>query len=574
MRDSDGSERRRARAAATALRVLGGAQLASTGAYLLLRGPPRLIEGIALAVGNVYPFVCAAWARRPGAYTAATRTALGLAIGVTTTLALATGCLRSPFALILITIPSADFSASGPRGVVALGGFALLAALLVAAVDGLGWLDALALPAEVQAPATAAFLLHCIVVMAAVNLSVARARARATHDLAAARDAALGASQAKSAFLAMMSHELRTPLTGIAGLLELLAASPLEGETRRHVDAARASARALRAILDDILDLSKIEAGRLEIALAPGRPSEVLRAVADLFAVAARDRGIDLRVDIDPRCEEYAMIDAARLRQIISNLVGNAVKFTDRGHVGLSARVEPGDPPRLVIVVVDSGIGIPPERVAELFQPFVQVHGPRRAAGGTGLGLAISRRLVEMMGGTIAVSSAAGVGSTFTVDAPLTPAQAPAQAPVSVRLGAIKPGGVEPLRVLVAEDSPIVRMVLDGLLRRLGHPPVFAEDGQQAVERAKAERFDLILMDMQMPVLDGLEATRAIRELPPPNGRARIAGLSADAFAESRALAIEAGCDDYLLKPIELEALSEALATAIRLRDQQRRAAQ
>lgn len=553
-----------------ALTVLGVAQVISTSAYLLVRGTPAAVEGSALLVGNLYPFACAWWAQRPGGYLAGTRTALAFAVAVTVTLALTTGGLSSPFMPILITIPSADYSASGPRGVLALGCVAVVAALAVALVDTFGWVDHAALPAEVVLPSAAIFLVHCVLVMVAVNLGLARARARATRELAAARDAALSASHAKSAFLAMMSHELRTPLTGISGMLDILVASASERETLRRLEVARTSTRALRTILDDVLDLSKIEAGRLELNLSPGRPADIVRAVADLFAVTARERGIDLRVDIDPRCEGMGMLDAARLRQVVSNLVGNAIKFTDSGQVSVKARVEPGKPGRLLIAVKDSGIGIPANRIPELFRPFVQVHEATRAAGGTGLGLAITRSLVEKMGGTVAVSSAVGVGSTLTVDVPLPGFEADPRSIASPQPLVAAPGSEVPLRILVAEDSPIVRSVIEGLLELLGHRAQFAENGMQAVECAKSGLFDLILMDMKMPVLDGLVATRMIRGLPPPHGRARIIGLSADAFAENRDHALAVGCDDYLLKPIDLDALRDALATAMRAREQRR----
>ena len=549
---------RRGRAAATALRVLGTAQVVSSAAYLLVRGAPSAAEAAVLALGDLYPFLCAALCLRPGGYTLGTRLAAGLAVTVTTGLCLLTGGLGSPFLPILVTVPSADFSVGGQRGVWALGALALAACGVLIGFEALGWVRHLALPDSVRATATAIFVIHCIVVMLAVNLGVALARTRATRELAAARDAAEAASRAKSSFLAMMSHEVRTPLTGIRGTLDLLAETQ-DAQSRELVEVARSSAAALRRLLDDILEFSKLEAGGVAIARTTCSPGALLREVAALFATEAKGRGLALATEVDASCDPPASLDALRLRQVVSNLISNALKFTREGGVTLRAAARGG---RLEVSVEDTGIGIPAARLGELFQPFVQVHAPGRGESGTGLGLVICRRVVEAMGGTIDVKSSAGAGSTFSFVVPLAAAAA-AGVDAGAR-SAPRPAQVEALRVLVAEDTPGIRRVLEAILRRRGHSVALAGDGRDAIARASAEDFDLVLMDMQMPECDGLAATRAIRALGSPRGEVRIVALSADAFAERQAEARAAGCDDYLTKPIDFEALAAVLAATPR----------
>ncbi len=364
-------------------------------------------------------------------------------------------------------------------------------------------------------------------------------------------------SRAKSEFLAMMSHEIRTPINGILGLTHLLLDRPLEAEARDETETIRSSTETLLTILNDILDFSKLEAGRLEVAATDTDLPRLVRGVVELMHARAAEKGVSLAVAVEPETPRWVRVDPMRLRQVLLNLVSNAIKFTERGAVVVAVGAG-GD--RLLFRVDDTGIGIAPETLPKLFSEFVQGDATTaRRFGGTGLGLAICKRLVGLMGGAMTVESEPGHGSSFRFDLPLVTGAAPeavatGQSPVS---GA--------LRILVAEDNPVNQKVASGLLRRRGHEVAVAGDGIQAVERLRAERFDLVLMDMQMPGVDGIEATRRIRALPPPVGRTPILAMTANAFREDIERCLAAGMDGHVAKPIDPKLLDAALVRYGRL---------
>ena len=408
-------------------------------------------------------------------------------------------------------------------------------------------------------------------------------RKRTEQDLQRARDAAQAASRAKSEFVANISHEVRTPLNGVLGMTELLLATSLTGEQRQYLGLVRTSAESLLRVISQVLDFSKIEAGRVEL-----RPQSFeLQAWMDTAlapqALAARQKGLEFAVRITPDVPEIVVGDPDRLSQVLLNLVGNAVKFTSAGTVLVEvSREAPRDgagPRRLQIAVRDTGIGIDSEKHARIFDAFTQGDGATsRKYGGTGLGLAITASLVQRMGGDLKVASTAGRGSTFTLLLPL-PAGARVDLPDGgeasslSRLLGLGPArqasgpATRPLDVLLVEDNAVNQRVAQEILTRRGHRVVLADNGVQALERFRAEPFDLILMDVQMPAMNGLDATRAIRDLERASGhRTPIMAMTAHAMAGDREKCIEAGMDEYLTKPIRAEIL---IAQAERLVMQQ-----
>jgi CheY-like chemotaxis protein len=379
--------------------------------------------------------------------------------------------------------------------------------------------------------------------------------------LAEARRAAEAASQAKSQFLATMSHELRTPMNGVIGMIDLLNEDPASPDRVRWLRLLKQSAEAMMQLLGDILDLSKIEADRLILERVPFEPRTVGEDVIRLFAVAAAAKGLRLEFDwpADAR-REWLIGDPIRLRQVLVNLVGNAVKFTDRGVVSLRLEASEATPQggvRLRLSVSDTGPGIAPEHFDRLFKPFSQADSSTsRRFGGTGLGLVISRRLVEAMGGAIDVESAAGRGARFWFDVVLEDGAEAVDRQASEPQSA---GPARRLRLLVAEDNEINRRVIAALLKLAGHQVTFVESGRLAVAAAGADAWDAILMDMRMPEMDGATATRAIRLLPPPRNAVPIIGVTADALANQRAAHMDAGLDAYLTKPIQKAELERIL---------------
>lgn len=386
--------------------------------------------------------------------------------------------------------------------------------------------------------------------------------AERTTEMQLALARAEASTRAKGEFLAMMSHEIRTPMNGILGTAQLLELTQLTAEQRSFVGIIRSSGDALLVLINDILDFSKIEAGKLELEDRSFQLETTLVRTAELYRPVAERKGLALKVQLAPDLPAHVSGDRTRLRQVVSNLLANAIKFTDQGHVELLARLARSDEQgiRIEIAVRDTGIGIPQARRERLFQVFSQVDSSTtRKYGGTGLGLAICERLCKAMGGGIRVDSTPGQGSAFVFDVLLghgdgtldtVPGHLPA-APATER---------QSLRVLVVDDDQINRTMAVAMLEKLGIRGESAKDGVDAVEKVAAKDYDIVLMDMQMPDMDGVEATQVIRSLPLPH-QPYIIALTANAFASDRERCLQAGMNDFLAKPFRMDALRTLLTT-------------
>ena len=379
------------------------------------------------------------------------------------------------------------------------------------------------------------------------------------EELQRARSGAEAATRAKSEFLANMSHEIRTPLNGVLGLSALLNEKSLPDDTHSMVRLIRASGETLAKILDDVLDFSKIECGKLELEQAPFSLRESLEWGVDLFRMKATEKHLALRLTVDSGVPARLTGDATRIRQILANLISNAIKFTEEGSIEIKAGLAPEGAPdgkcRIRVEVCDTGIGIPAEKLDRLFRSFGQVDASTsRRFGGTGLGLVICRRLVEMMGGAIGVESRAGEGSVFAFDfvagIPAATEPAPARG---------QDTKLAQMRILVAEDNPVNQVVINRMLQRLGCNADLVSDGLDVLRQVQATPYDLVLMDIQMPGIDGLEAARRIRTLSAAHSRIPIVALTASATVDDRGACVAAGMNDYLTKPLDLDALRKVL---------------
>jgi signal transduction histidine kinase/ActR/RegA family two-component response regulator len=373
-----------------------------------------------------------------------------------------------------------------------------------------------------------------------------------SETLSAARDAAEAANRAKSQFLANMSHEIRTPLNGVIGVAQALADTPLNARQTEMLELIQSSGSTLRTLLSDILDLARVESGRMSLREEPVALARAVREAADLYEANARDKGLQFYVDIAPDADIWVLADVVRLKQILTNLVSNAVKFTEAGFVSLRVSRSPeGDPsPTLRFSVEDTGLGFDAATRSRLFARFEQADGSiTRRYGGTGLGLAICRQLADMMGGSLDCESEPGGGSAFFLTVPLKPAEPPTEAKAEPETA--KAQSLQHLSILVADDHPVNRRVVELILESLDVDITTAEDGLQALAAYGTKTFDLILMDMQMPEMDGLAATAAIRGMERREGRARtpIVMLTANALPEHVEAAQAAGADRHLAKP-------------------------
>jgi PAS domain S-box-containing protein len=397
-------------------------------------------------------------------------------------------------------------------------------------------------------------------------------RKRAEFELASSRDQALAASRAKSEFLSSMSHEIRTPMNAILGMADLMWESELSSEQRRYLDTVINNGNALLELINSILDLAKVESGRLSLETVDFDLRDLLGKVTDTLAVRADENAVELAVHIDQDVPSALVGDPLRLRQVLTNLVGNAIKFTERGAIVIRVRHDPhaNGAGGLLISVTDSGIGIPPDKLSGLFKPFSQADSSiTRKYGGTGLGLAIVDRLVRLMGGEVRVESEPGHGSTFSFTAQFqvsaTPAEAHRDAPAPAPARAI--GGPDaivhrPLRILLADDSADNRLLIRAYLRKTPYHLDEVEDGQKAIEQVFNGGYDLVLMDIQMPVMDGYTAVEKIREWEARTNRVHtpIIALTASALDEAVRHTREVGFDMHVSKPVKRATLLDAIA--------------
>jgi signal transduction histidine kinase/CheY-like chemotaxis protein len=456
---------------------------------------------------------------------------------------------------------------------------AMLAALPFAAISAsyLARLPLLVFRPDGTALAVATVLITFLLAFSALQWCfalIAFRAARLNRRLQAERLRAEEASRLKSQFLANMSHEIRTPLNGVLGMAQVLHRQIPEPAQREMVETIQHSGETLLSILNDILDLSKIEAGRMELEVAAFRPADILERIARLYRLRAEERGLTLMLDLGPGLDAARMGDAHRIIQVLNNLLGNAIKFTERGSVRLTAAFLPGPDGPLRLVVEDTGIGMTPEQAARIFDEFVQADADiTRRFGGTGLGMSIARRLVGLMGGTLALDSTPGRGTRVQLDLPLAPAPQADRAPTASGPAqpAVAAGALAGLRLLLAEDNRTNQRVVQAFLRDSGAELRIVENGRLAVaalaeaEAAGAPGFDLLMFDVSMPELDGPSALREIR------ARCAAAGHTAppaialtDVMAHQIADYRAAGFRDHLPKPLRRDALLAMIASVAR----------
>ncbi|MBF0562521.1 MAG: response regulator [Alphaproteobacteria bacterium] len=450
---------------------------------------------------------------------------------------------------------------------------ALVSLIAVGSVPDVMWLAAFVCPLVV-ASAELAVLIAVIGHLRRKNRRLSEAEATLTRDILArqshesalqqAKQAAEDANAAKSRFLAVMSHEIRTPITSVLGMADLLYRTSLTGEQTGYLNILRSSTKTLLTILNDILDISKIEAGKVEIEVTNFNLKEAIGEVVELWRQNASAKGLKLELAVSGDVPAVVVGDPTRVKQVLFNLLSNSIKFTEQGSLNIRVLIKQEiDRSRVILIEVeDTGIGIARDQINQLFTAFSQAdQTTTRRFGGTGLGLAISKKLVELMGGTIGIESELGTGALFWFTLPLK--FGTAYGPRADAIPATSPAGVpvltQPLRILLAEDNRINQMLVRSMLQKFGHTVRVVDNGRQALHAVMAEGIDVVLMDMQMPEMGGEEATRAIRALPSPMNRVPVLALTADVMAEHRERYLKAGVNELVPKPIDWQFLSDAL---------------
>jgi len=443
-------------------------------------------------------------------------------------------------------------------------GLAALSAVLLQVLIGTALAALTTGPVQLLLSLVAVLCFFAYVLQYAIHREKAARRMAEATALAQSREAeAASANRAKTAFLATMSHEIRTPLNGILGMAQVMQADELTPAQRERLGVVRQSGKALTDILNDVLDLARIEAGQLELRPEPFDLRELLVGCGQTFTALAHGKGLTHDLSIAPAAEGAYLGDAGRLRQILHNLLSNAVKFTERGGVSIVADYEAG---RLELTVADTGPGVAPEEQEQLFGRFVLLDDiATRRHGGAGLGLAICRELARRMDGDVTLFSRPGEGSAFTVVLPLEKVATPGKVEDETA-----PDAAPGLRILAAEDNPTNQLVLRSVLRQAGVEPIIVDDGAKALAAWRESHWDAVLMDIHMPVMDGLAALQEIRRLEVEEGRPRtpVIALTANAMRHQVELLLQAGMDDHVGKPIDVTQLLSALDRAVSGRDQ------
>ncbi|WP_245157872.1 ATP-binding protein [Brevundimonas sp. A19_0] len=510
----------------------------------------RISQRVGTGWGLIFPLVAtvttAAWAAAP---------LLAWFSGTPFGQPLALSLLVAGYVLVFAQLRSSPRQAmviSSPYGAVAL----IIAVSL--------WGSPIFWPFMAVVPFTAAglFVLVTMTMMREERIRAFQAhQAHLIEELEAARDKANAANEAKSNFLGIISHELRTPMNGVLGAAQLLSATRLEATQREYLSIIRNSGDNLLSLLNDILDMTKIEAGKMTFETVDVSVEDLHRRVTGPFQAQAEAKGLAFEIQTEGEIPAVVRGDPLRVCQVIHNLLSNAVKFTDTGAVTYTVRGQRVADRRVnfEFEVKDSGTGISPEDMARLFQPFTQVDASStRRFGGTGLGLTISRRMANIMGGDITIQSELGKGSIFTFAVEAEVVEWAAPAPVEEISAEVEDG--RQMSVLIVEDHPVNRMILEAWMGSAGHVSATAENGQLALDACATQAFDLIIMDVNMPVMDGLTATRHIREGNGANTETPIVVLSASARSEDHAAGLDAGADAYLNKPIDFVALAQMMA--------------